>query len=383
MIQRNVTLLPALLFAGMLVACAPFLVGPNDPNASLVMGRIVVDNKFAGGLSGLLPLGVLDKSLEVEVETRDGKQYFKVTTEEQGYFFIPNLPPNSYHVLSVIIEGGRSGGAKERYAPRLRRLAFTPVPGKVTYIGTLYVDLSDRGESKIREAREDESAKTYFRQKYAASPWSTREFVSVGPGAVAAANVATTKTPPVEIKAAGQPGVRAEKPEWKVGHQWTYAWTRPGRSGKYVSEIIREEPFEGTPSYVIRNEKNEDFYPKDALGLIARTTAGRLVFKRSSPFAQYSWPLEVGKESTISYLRENVPEKSSETFAYRTVVTKIEQVTVPAGTFETFKVEVYFSRTGNLYAEYWYAPKVKRAVKEREYLNDGLREAELVSYKAE
>jgi len=89
MIQRNVTLLPALLFAGMLVACAPFLVGPNDPNASLVMGRIVVDNKFAGGLSGLLPLGVLDKSIEVEVETRDGKQYFKVTTD--GYF-APNRP---------------------------------------------------------------------------------------------------------------------------------------------------------------------------------------------------------------------------------------------------------------------------------------------------
>jgi hypothetical protein len=62
---------------------------------------------------------------------------------------------------------------------------------------------------------------------------------------------------------------------------------------------------------------------------------------------------------------------------------KIEQVTVPAGTFETFKVEVYTSRTGNLYAEYWYAPKAMRAVKEREYLSDGLREAELVSYKAE
>jgi hypothetical protein len=52
---------------------------------------------------------------------------------------------------------------------------------------------------------------------------------------------------------------------------------------------------------------------------------------------------------------------------------KIEQVTVPAGTFETFKVEVYT----------WYAPKAMRAVKEREYLSDGLREAELVSYKAE
>ncbi len=376
-------LMPAILISGMVVACAPFLVGPSDPNSSLVIGRIVVDNKYPGGLSGLLPLGVLDKALDVEVETRDGKQYFKVTTEDQGYFFIPNLPPNSYHLLSVIVEGRRSDGSRERYAPRLRRPTFTPVPGKIAYIGTLYIDLSDRGESKIREVREDDRAKTYFQQKYAASPWSTREFVSVGVGAVAATEVATAKASPVEVKAVGQPGTRAEKPEWKVGHEWTYAWTRPGRSGKYVSEIVREENFEGIPSYVIRNEKNEDFYPKEALGLIARKTAGRLVFKRSSPAAFYSWPLEVGKESTISYLRENIQEKSSQNFTYRTVVTKIEQVTVPAGTFETFKVEVYIPRTGNLFAEYWYAPKVKRAVKEREFLDDGLRETELISYKAD
>ena len=127
-------LLPAVLFTGILVACTPFLIAPSDPNASLVIGRIVVDNKYPGGLSGLLPRGVLDKALDVEVETRDGKQYLKVTTEDQGYFLIPNLPPATYHVLGVIIEGHRSDGSKERYAPRLRRPTFTPVPGKITYI---------------------------------------------------------------------------------------------------------------------------------------------------------------------------------------------------------------------------------------------------------
>lgn len=228
--------LPALHFSsGQAIQVAPWLIG-----------RIVIDNKYSGAFQGLLPMGVLDKGLDIEVESHDGKQYLKATTEDQGYFLVPNLAPNTYQVLGVIIEGHRSDGSKERFAPRLRRLTFTPVPGKITYIGTLYIDISDRGESKIREAREDEGAKTFFRQKYAASPWSTRDFVSVGPGA--ATNVATTKAPAAGIKAAGQPSIRAEKPEWKVGHQWTYAWTRPGRSGRYVSEIIREELFEGTPS---------------------------------------------------------------------------------------------------------------------------------------
>ena len=65
------------------------------------------------------------------------------------------------------------------------------------------------------------------------------------------------------------------------------------------------------------------------------------------------------------------------------VVTQIEEVTVPAGTFEAFKIEVYTSHTGRLFAEYWYSAKVKRAIKEREYFQVGLREEELVSFQVD
>ena len=384
MILRNIKfLLSGLVVLGHLEACTTFLAGPTSPNSSLVIGRIVVDNKYAGEFFRVLPLGVLDKALDIEVESRDGKQYFKVTTEEQGYFLIPNLPPDAYHVLGVILEGHNSIGATERYTPRLRRPNFTPAPGQITYIGTLFLDVSERGETKLREVREDDTAKSYFLQKYAASPWSAREFASVGGVARAGAQVAPTKKPPVEGKAMAPNDARTEKPEWKVGYEWTYSWKRPGRSGTYTSEIVREEIFEGVPSYVIRNEKNEDYYAKDVLGLIARKTGGQLVFKRSSARVNYSWPLQVGKEWTDSYLRENIRERSSQTFNYRMVVPKMEDVTVPAGTFETFKVEVYIPRTGKLFAEYWYSARVKSAVKEREFLDDGLREAELIAFKAD
>lgn len=384
MVLKNFRFLSsAVLVFGLSASCAPFLVGPSDSNSSLVMGRIVVNNNYVGSLSGLLPLGVQDKGLALEVETRDGKQAFKIVTEEQGYFLLPNLPANNYHLYRVMLEGGSHSGARERYQIPLRRLPFAPVTGKITYIGTLFLDISDRGEPKIREVREESQAKSFFQQKYSASPWSAREFASAITGVAPGIPAAQAKPPSAEAKATLRSGPKADKPEWKVGYEWTYAWKRPDRSGTFTSEIIREEAFEGIPSFVVRNEKNEDYYAKDVLGMHARKTAGQLVFKRSSARVNYSWPLEVGKEWSDSYLRENIQERSSQTFNYRMVVPKMEEVTVPAGTFETFKVEVYIPRTGKLFAEYWYSPRVKKAVKEREFLDDGLREAELIGFKAD
>ncbi|MBI4488828.1 MAG: hypothetical protein HY694_07050 [Deltaproteobacteria bacterium] len=192
-----------------------------------------------------------------------------------------------------------------------------------------------------------------------------------------------TEQLPARAEPAARPALKAEKPEWKVGYEWTYAWKRPGRSGTYTNEVIREDLFEGVPSYVVRSGKNENYYARNVLGIFARMSGGKLIFKRDKPRQNLSWPLEVGKEWRNSYLRENIQEKSSQTFDYRMVVAKIEEVKVPAGTFEAFKVEVYVYHSGNLFAEYWYSPKVKWLVKERESLQDGLRETELMSFKVD
>ena len=380
---RNVRfVLSAVLFFGLFTSCTPFLVGPGGPESSLIIGRIVVANKYVG-IRGLLPTGVLDKGLALEIASRDGQQIVNVTTEELGYFFPANLPPNNYYLNRVTLMGSNMDSDWEKYQLPVRGLLFTPVPGKITYIGTLFLDISERGEPKVREVREEAQAKSFFQQKYSASPWSAREFASVGAGAAATVQVPLIKPPPVEVKAGVRSGPKAEKPEWKVGYEWTYAWKQNDRSGRYTSEIVREDMFEGIPSYVTRNGKNESYYAKDVLGVVARKTDGQLEYKRSSPRLNYLWPLELGKEWTNSYLRENIKERSSQTFNYRMVVPKMEEVTVPAGTFETFKVEVYIPHTGKLFAEYWYSPKIKRAVKEREFLDDGLREEELIGFKAD
>jgi len=371
------------VLCGLITSCAPGLVNPTDPNSSLVIGRVVINNKHTGRFFGVLPLGTVDQGIEVEVESRDGRQYYKVTTEKQGYFFIPNMSPNTYQVRSARFEG-TLGNERESYTLNLRRLNFTPVPGTMTYIGTLFIELSERVKSKKREVWEPEKARAYFLQNHGDSAWASRNFTTIGPGQVPSTQVAKkVETEPRVAKPATGRSVKGQKPEWKVGYWWEYAWQRPGRSGTRTYGIVREDTFEGVPTYVMERGRREYFYTKDTLGDIARIREGELHSKRTPPFQTFSWPLKVGKEWRNAYLRERPQEDSSRSFDHRLVVATIEEVKVPAGTFEAFKIQRYTRYSGNLLAEYWYSPKVKWLVKRRLYRRAGLVEWKLISFKVD
>jgi hypothetical protein len=86
-----------------------------------------------------------------------------------------------------------------------------------------------------------------------------------------------------ETKPIAQTGVKAEKPEWKVGYEWRYAWKRPGGSGTFTRVLIREDKFENVPAYVVRVGKNEHFYVKENLGELATLSGGKIASKRSAP----------------------------------------------------------------------------------------------------
>jgi len=74
---------------------------------------------------------------------------------------------------------------------------------------------------------------------------------------------------PDPAKTISRPGFEMHKPEWKIGYEWKYAWKRPGTSGTTTAEIIRDEPFEGVPAYVLKQAKEEHYYIKDVLGAVA------------------------------------------------------------------------------------------------------------------
>ena len=128
--------------------------------------------------------------------------------------------------------------------------------------------------------------------------------------------------------------------------------------------------------------RGESFYTKDVLGLFAYKRRGKVIVKRDAPFQPLTWPLKVGKKWKNVFTMERPQEESSTDFELEVVVAKLEEVTVPAGKFKAFKIEVYNSRSGKLGSEYWYSPKVKWFVKRISYVGRGSRprEERLKSY---
>lgn len=184
----------------------------------------------------------------------------------------------------------------------------------------------------------------------------------------------------VTSKSIMRSSAQADKPEWKVGNEWRYGWKVVDTSGTLTREVIREDTFSGVPSYVVRVGKNENFYTKDDLGLIATMSGGKVTLKRDASYEPLSWPLEVGKEWKSSFTL--LEGKVSQTYNNRIVVAKVETIEVPAGIYEAFKIEVYSTYSGNLLSEYWYSPQVKWFVKARIY-QDGVRDEELLSFKVD
>lgn len=173
---------------------------------------------------------------------------------------------------------------------------------------------------------------------------------------------------------------RIDKPEWKVGQRWHYAWKSPARHGSLTREIRKEDELDGVAAYVVKVGNNEAYYSKQTLGLLATVSKGKLISKRSSPLEYFSWPLESGKEWRDAFVLENLEQKTTRKFENLHVVAGLEDRSVPAGTFESVKIETYAPNGGVLLAERWYAPGVKWFVKIREYLQDGVHEEELTSF---
>jgi len=193
-----------------------------------------------------------------------------------------------------------------------------------------------------------------------------------------------TATPKAQIPKLAE-GPEAQKPIWEVGYMWKYDWKRPGRSGTVTREIIREDTFNGILCFVMKSGRTESYYTKDVLGYLASKRRGKIRTQRDAPFQPLAWPLKVGRQWNNVFLFERVNEGTSFDIDYRVVVSKIEEVTVPAGKFKAFKIEVYRTYDSELLYEWWYSPKVKWFVKKISHVGRGARprEARLKSYTVE
>jgi hypothetical protein len=164
----------------------------------------------------------------------------------------------------------------------------------------------------------------------------------------------------------------AQAPKLMVGDTWTYK----GADGAEFTLTVRQV----TPTnYVMENKVGEN----------VQTVQVGFDFSPNW-FARFEWPLEVKKK--WSFDTQGPPGNDatkSNNFTTASVVEAFERVTVPAGTFDAFRVKgtqcnhTQQDKCGDFLV--WYAPRVKFPVKiswvTPEYWGVSERSTELLSYR--
>lgn len=180
--------------------------------------------------------------------------------------------------------------------------------------------------------------------------------------------VAQRAAPPAAA-AAVAPEKKIEKiaaPSLKVGDSWTYqlidllSGSATGRNTLTLTEITRDTWRFGT-GYVTDKSWN----------MLHETRDGKLVEKWTPRRPNYSFPLEVGKTWTATAVRDAPDRVTEQSYTFKVI--RQERVIVPAGVFDTLRVEgsnKYKTKKkkdgsggeGAGVHRYWYSPEVARVV---------------------
>ncbi|TKJ26562.1 MAG: hypothetical protein CEE41_02230 [Hadesarchaea archaeon B3_Hades] len=193
-------------------------------------------------------------------------------------------------------------------------------------------------------------------------------------------------------------GTKAELPTYNIGDEWVYRSTND-ITYTFHYKVTAEETIDNEDSYVIETSYDPPFlginsgetkWMKKGTGDTMKTQMSGIytgfLFTRTQTYSyQYSgaekWPIEVGKEYSVTrtqtYTITPPYQTGTETKTSTVKVEKMEDVTVPAGTFTCFK-EVYYDEDGNVWFTLWHSDDVKRYVKTIN--NETGETTELVSY---
>ena len=155
---------------------------------------------------------------------------------------------------------------------------------------------------------------------------------------------------------------RAEPPLLSPGDRWSYR--RIDASGKLGSWTFEIAEIDGRE---VRSVRGDRF---DTEWAVLHLVGENLSFEPRAP--RLVWPMALGAEAKAAYRVHGSKEYPEWTVEGTLRVVGLERVTLPAGTFDTFKVELagrYHQTkangrrgTGTFRNLYWYSPDVKREV---------------------
>lgn len=178
--------------------------------------------------------------------------------------------------------------------------------------------------------------------------------------------VALLLTAPVLVLA--QSPTLAERPAWKPGERWEYRVLDAWNNNETDRVTVTFERQDGDRLLGLRQAKSKPDpvatrADLDGNNCVPMLDGGQEVCAQITVF-----PLKVGNQS--EYSKFPFPNRQGHSQG-RCTVAGIESVTVPAGQFDTLKIECkgFWNYTagqassGTLLQTYWYAPAVGRAVR--------------------
>ena len=171
-------------------------------------------------------------------------------------------------------------------------------------------------------------------------------------------------------------------PTWKVGDEWGYRYEQPTGSGTFVWSVVRIESLNNVQHFVIKTGTREIFYRISDLAFTRETVDGQTIREVTpSDWRFVAFPLHVGKSWEMKYQEMRPVARQTEDIERKCTVEAEERVTVPAGTFPTFRIICHNSRNNALVMTVWYAPEVRHIVREESALATGRQFRELIAYK--
>jgi hypothetical protein len=161
--------------------------------------------------------------------------------------------------------------------------------------------------------------------------------------------------PPASDIFRGAPEELPAPPEWRVGDRWVFGWTSGKESGSRTLEVRQRSTVNGVDYYIVNVGGGiAHYYTKD-LHFAAAVQDGKVVARMVPPTPWVSWPLKPAATWMHRGMYEDAQGSREQNDTFTLAGT--ESVTVPSGTFRTYKITRTTDRGDS--DVYWYAPEVR------------------------
>lgn len=174
-------------------------------------------------------------------------------------------------------------------------------------------------------------------------------------------------------------------PAWNIGNKWFFSDETGNMNAYSVIDIIEENGSKlYLAEYVTDNDILQSYYSAEDLSIVRQQILGDDIIVTFAPgIRSVPFPLDLTTDEILDITQtmhtKNVDRTDS--FTIKNIVLGKERITVPAGTFETYRIQQTFNYGSMGPAEVvmilWYSPKVQYFVKIQD--NEG-EISELMSY---